>query len=78
MHAVFVKEPALVVKPVGELVADDGAERAEVAGHGSGGKITESQRKFKRTCEAAANLCALKKGGCKMALGMNIALVSRL
>ena len=45
--------------------------RAKTAhsGHGPRGKNSESEGKLKRTRDSAANLCALKKGGCKMALG---------
>jgi hypothetical protein len=34
MHAVLVEQPALIVEAVGELMPDNGAKRAEIAGHG--------------------------------------------
>jgi hypothetical protein len=33
---------------------------------------------FKKNGAQQAHLCTLKKGGCNMALGMNMAFVSRL
>ncbi len=37
MHAVLIEQPALIVETVGELMADNRAKRAEIAGHGPAG-----------------------------------------
>ena len=37
MHAVLVEQPPLIVETVRELMTDNRAERAEIAGHGPAG-----------------------------------------